>query len=103
MTLQPGLYLTWSETQIAVFLMHRLIFLQGIFDVFDFSLGCNTWPKKRFKQPKKHVKELFDIMNSEESSTVEGLIDPNQGRVLRGKGAPMNILPAGELCSVVFA
>ncbi|XP_052273894.1 centrosomal protein of 170 kDa protein B-like isoform X3 [Dreissena polymorpha] len=69
--------------------------------IASFSLGCNTWPKKRHKgtTSKKTVTEIFAAMD-EERSHVDGLIDhPPPSRVLRGTGAPMNRLP-DELSTV---
>ncbi|XP_060559876.1 centrosomal protein of 170 kDa protein B-like isoform X3 [Ruditapes philippinarum] len=60
--------------------------------IASFGLGCNTWPKKRYK-PKKSVKEIFAAMDEERSLHIEGLIDTPPSRVLRGTGAPMNKLP----------
>ncbi|XP_052766551.1 uncharacterized protein LOC128207571 isoform X3 [Mya arenaria] len=67
--------------------------------IASFSLGCNTWPKKRYKGSiKKTAQEIFAAMD-EECSNVDGLIDTVPSRVLRGTGAPMNILP-NELSTV---
>ncbi|XP_053409193.1 centrosomal protein of 170 kDa protein B-like isoform X3 [Mercenaria mercenaria] len=60
--------------------------------IASFGLGCNTWPKKRYK-PKKSVKDIFAAMDEERALHIEGLIDQPPSRVLRGTGAPMNKLP----------
>jgi len=65
-------------------------------------LGCNTWPKKRYKPGKKSVKEIFPDMDDRPSLHVEGLIDAFPSRILRGTGAPMNILPDGELSRNIY-